>query len=156
MCDLPLNVISFSLSSAAGCTFDEDSEPSLCDFTQGEEDDFDWQLFRTHNSPYASSDLLRGEFLLLLCFRVLKYSQVLTWYPLWYPMQVSLSLCGWGICISKYKKQGLGGETSRVLMCDVILPGLQSLDYQCTSQQHCLSKQTVPALLRRMFVQMRC
>uniref|UniRef100_A0A8C7CUH6 Receptor-type tyrosine-protein phosphatase U n=1 Tax=Oncorhynchus kisutch TaxID=8019 RepID=A0A8C7CUH6_ONCKI len=49
----------------AGCTFDEDSEPSLCDFTQGEEDDFDWQLYRTHNSPYASSDLLRGSYMLV-------------------------------------------------------------------------------------------
>uniref|UniRef100_A0A4W5QEM8 Receptor-type tyrosine-protein phosphatase U n=1 Tax=Hucho hucho TaxID=62062 RepID=A0A4W5QEM8_9TELE len=49
----------------AGCNFDEDSEPSLCDFTQGEEDDFDWQLFRTHNSPYASSDLLRGSYMLV-------------------------------------------------------------------------------------------
>ncbi|XP_014024874.1 receptor-type tyrosine-protein phosphatase U isoform X4 [Salmo salar] len=51
--------------TAAGCTFDEDSEPSLCDFTQGEEDDFDWQLFRTHNSPYASSDLLCGSYMLV-------------------------------------------------------------------------------------------
>uniref|UniRef100_A0A4W5LPQ3 Receptor-type tyrosine-protein phosphatase U n=1 Tax=Hucho hucho TaxID=62062 RepID=A0A4W5LPQ3_9TELE len=49
----------------AGCTFDEDSEPSLCDFTQGEEDDFDWQLFRTQNLPYASSDLLRGSYMLV-------------------------------------------------------------------------------------------
>lgn len=54
------HVISFPLS-AAGCTFEEDSDPSLCDFTQGEEDDFDWLLFRTYGSPYASSDLLRGE-----------------------------------------------------------------------------------------------
>ncbi|XP_044063785.1 receptor-type tyrosine-protein phosphatase U isoform X3 [Siniperca chuatsi] len=46
--------------TAAGCTFEEDSDPSLCDFTQGEEDDFDWLLFRTYSSPYASSDLLRG------------------------------------------------------------------------------------------------
>ncbi|AWO96841.1 putative receptor-type tyrosine-protein phosphatase U [Scophthalmus maximus] len=45
--------------NAAGCTFEEDSEPSLCDFTQGEEDDFDWLLFRTYSSPYASSDLLK-------------------------------------------------------------------------------------------------
>ncbi|KAI4811933.1 hypothetical protein KUCAC02_014797 [Chaenocephalus aceratus] len=44
----------------AGCTFEEDSDPSLCDFTQGEEDDFDWLLFRTYSSPYASPDLLRG------------------------------------------------------------------------------------------------
>lgn len=47
--------------SAAGCTFEEDSDPNLCDFTQGEEDDFDWLLFRTYSSPSASSDLLRGE-----------------------------------------------------------------------------------------------
>uniref|UniRef100_A0A3B1JCF5 MAM domain-containing protein n=2 Tax=Astyanax mexicanus TaxID=7994 RepID=A0A3B1JCF5_ASTMX len=43
----------------AGCTFDEDSDPSLCEFSQGEEDDFDWQLFRAHASPHATSDLLR-------------------------------------------------------------------------------------------------
>lgn len=55
-----INAISF-LFSAAGCTFEEDSDPTLCDFTQGEEDDFDWLLFRTYASPYASSDLLRGE-----------------------------------------------------------------------------------------------
>lgn len=54
--------------SAAGCTFEEDSDPSLCDFTQGEEDDFDWLLFRTYSSPYASSDLLRGEWSSFLQF----------------------------------------------------------------------------------------
>lgn len=47
--------------SSAGCTFDEDSDPSLCEFSQGEEDDFDWQLFRAHASPHSTSDLLRGE-----------------------------------------------------------------------------------------------
>uniref|UniRef100_A0A3B3VP25 MAM domain-containing protein n=1 Tax=Poecilia latipinna TaxID=48699 RepID=A0A3B3VP25_9TELE len=46
---------------AAGCTFEEDSDPNLCDFTQGEDDDFDWMLFRTYSSPSASSDLLRGK-----------------------------------------------------------------------------------------------
>uniref|UniRef100_A0A671MGL7 MAM domain-containing protein n=1 Tax=Sinocyclocheilus anshuiensis TaxID=1608454 RepID=A0A671MGL7_9TELE len=51
----------FSLLSAAGCTFDEDSDPSLCEFSQGEEDDFDWQLFRNHASPHSTSDLLRGK-----------------------------------------------------------------------------------------------
>ncbi|KAG7469120.1 hypothetical protein MATL_G00125500 [Megalops atlanticus] len=44
---------------AAGCTFDEDSDPSLCEYTQGEEDDFDWQLIRTYSSPHTTSDLLR-------------------------------------------------------------------------------------------------
>ncbi|XP_061632337.1 receptor-type tyrosine-protein phosphatase U isoform X2 [Phyllopteryx taeniolatus] len=51
--------------TAAGCTFEEDLDLSLCDFTQSEQDDFDWQLFRTHNSPYAGSDLLRGSYMLV-------------------------------------------------------------------------------------------
>lgn len=46
---------------AAGCTFEEDSDPNLCDFTQGEEDDFDWVLFRTYSSPLSSFDLLKGR-----------------------------------------------------------------------------------------------
>uniref|UniRef100_A0A665UQ25 Receptor-type tyrosine-protein phosphatase U n=1 Tax=Echeneis naucrates TaxID=173247 RepID=A0A665UQ25_ECHNA len=41
------------------------SDPNLCDFTQGEDDDFDWLLFRTYSSPYASSDLLRGSYMLV-------------------------------------------------------------------------------------------
>ena len=53
--------VSLSPPIAAGCTFDEDSDPSLCEFSQGEEDDFDWQLFRAHASPHATSDLLRGK-----------------------------------------------------------------------------------------------
>lgn len=51
--------------TAAGCTFEEDSDPSLCDFTQGEDDDFDWMLFRTYGSPFSSSDLLRGSYMLV-------------------------------------------------------------------------------------------
>uniref|UniRef100_A0A672MM19 Receptor-type tyrosine-protein phosphatase U n=1 Tax=Sinocyclocheilus grahami TaxID=75366 RepID=A0A672MM19_SINGR len=48
-----------------GCTFDEDSDPSLCEFSQGEEDDFDWQLFRNHASPHSTSDLLRGSYMMV-------------------------------------------------------------------------------------------
>uniref|UniRef100_A0A3Q4M488 Protein tyrosine phosphatase receptor type Ub n=1 Tax=Neolamprologus brichardi TaxID=32507 RepID=A0A3Q4M488_NEOBR len=51
--------------TAAGCTFEEDSDPNLCDFTQGEEDDFDWLLFRTQSSPSANSDLLKGSYMLV-------------------------------------------------------------------------------------------
>ncbi|KAE8288624.1 Receptor-type tyrosine-protein phosphatase U [Larimichthys crocea] len=51
--------------TAAGCTFEEDSDPNLCEFTQGEEDDFDWLLYRTYSSPFASSDLLRGSYMLV-------------------------------------------------------------------------------------------
>ncbi|KAF6739932.1 Receptor-type tyrosine-protein phosphatase U, partial [Oryzias melastigma] len=50
---------------AAGCTFEEDSDPNLCDFTQGEEDDFDWLLFRTYSSPSSSFDLLKGSYMLV-------------------------------------------------------------------------------------------
>uniref|UniRef100_H2N2M6 Receptor-type tyrosine-protein phosphatase U n=1 Tax=Oryzias latipes TaxID=8090 RepID=H2N2M6_ORYLA len=50
---------------AAGCTFEEDSDPNLCDFTQGEEDDFDWVLFRTYSSPLSSFDLLKGSYMLV-------------------------------------------------------------------------------------------
>ncbi|KAK3550609.1 hypothetical protein QTP70_000691 [Hemibagrus guttatus] len=51
-------VVNPGLDRSAGCTFDEDSDPSLCEFSQGEEDDFDWQLFRTHTLPHAIPDLL--------------------------------------------------------------------------------------------------
>ncbi|KAJ3609818.1 hypothetical protein NHX12_024328, partial [Muraenolepis orangiensis] len=44
-----------------GCTFDEDSDASLCDYRQGQEDDFDWQLIRTYSLPHATPDLLRGR-----------------------------------------------------------------------------------------------
>lgn len=57
----PLTCFASLCSSLAGCTFDEDSNPSLCEFSQGEEDDFDWQLFRAHASPHSTSDLLRGK-----------------------------------------------------------------------------------------------
>ena len=50
----------FSLS-VAGCTFDEDSDPGLCDYRQGQEDDFDWQLIRTYSWPHPTTDLLRGR-----------------------------------------------------------------------------------------------
>uniref|UniRef100_A0A3B3BV43 Receptor-type tyrosine-protein phosphatase U n=1 Tax=Oryzias melastigma TaxID=30732 RepID=A0A3B3BV43_ORYME len=50
---------------SAGCTFEEDSDPNLCDFTQGEEDDFDWLLFRTYSSPSSSFDLLKGSYMLV-------------------------------------------------------------------------------------------
>uniref|UniRef100_A0A1A8BY83 Receptor-type tyrosine-protein phosphatase U n=1 Tax=Nothobranchius kadleci TaxID=1051664 RepID=A0A1A8BY83_NOTKA len=51
--------------TAAGCTFEEDSDPNLCDFTQGEDDDFDWTLFRTYSAPSSSFDLLKGSYMLV-------------------------------------------------------------------------------------------
>ncbi|CAL8295278.1 unnamed protein product [Merluccius merluccius] len=48
-----------------GCTFDEDSDASLCDYRQGQEDDFDWQLIRTYSGPHTTPDLLRGSFMMV-------------------------------------------------------------------------------------------
>ncbi|XP_039596377.1 receptor-type tyrosine-protein phosphatase U-like isoform X2 [Polypterus senegalus] len=48
-----------------GCTFDEDSDPSLCEYSQGEEDDFDWQLVRIYETPPSTSDLLHGSYLMV-------------------------------------------------------------------------------------------
>ncbi|KAL0962169.1 hypothetical protein UPYG_G00336590 [Umbra pygmaea] len=49
----------------AGCTFEEDSDPGLCEYKQGQEDDFDWQLMRTYNWPHTTTDLLRGSFMMV-------------------------------------------------------------------------------------------
>ncbi|XP_041089936.1 receptor-type tyrosine-protein phosphatase U isoform X2 [Polyodon spathula] len=48
-----------------GCTFDEDSDPSLCEYSQGEEDDFDWQLVNTYPAPHSTSDLLHGSYMMV-------------------------------------------------------------------------------------------
>ncbi|KAL7883878.1 hypothetical protein SRHO_G00015360 [Serrasalmus rhombeus] len=47
-------------TDAAGCTFEEDPDVSLCEYRQGQEDDFDWQLVRTTSWPYVPSDLTRA------------------------------------------------------------------------------------------------
>ncbi|RXM98296.1 Receptor-type tyrosine-protein phosphatase U [Acipenser ruthenus] len=47
-----------SIEKKGGCTFDEGSDPSLCEYSQGEEDDFDWQLVKTYPAPHSTSDLL--------------------------------------------------------------------------------------------------
>uniref|UniRef100_A0A3B4E838 Receptor-type tyrosine-protein phosphatase U n=1 Tax=Pygocentrus nattereri TaxID=42514 RepID=A0A3B4E838_PYGNA len=48
-----------------GCTFEEDPDVSLCEYRQGQEDDFDWQLVRTTSWPYVPSDLTRGSYMLV-------------------------------------------------------------------------------------------
>uniref|UniRef100_H3CDW0 protein-tyrosine-phosphatase n=1 Tax=Tetraodon nigroviridis TaxID=99883 RepID=H3CDW0_TETNG len=50
---------------AAGCTFDQDSEPGSCDYRQGQDDDLDWQLIRTYSWPHPSPDLLPGSFMMV-------------------------------------------------------------------------------------------
>lgn len=54
------HLTSGSVLSAAGCTFDQDSDPGFCDYRQGQDDDFDWQLIRTYSWPHPTPDLLRG------------------------------------------------------------------------------------------------
>ncbi|XP_062866581.1 receptor-type tyrosine-protein phosphatase U [Trichomycterus rosablanca] len=49
----------------AGCTFDEDSDVELCEYRQGQEDDFDWQLVRTSSWPSVPSDLTQGSYMLV-------------------------------------------------------------------------------------------
>ncbi|MBN3276772.1 PTPRU phosphatase, partial [Polyodon spathula] len=51
--------------NTSGCTFDEDSDPSLCEYSQGEEDDFDWQLVNTYPAPHSTSDLLHGSYMMV-------------------------------------------------------------------------------------------
>uniref|UniRef100_A0A8C9WCB0 Receptor-type tyrosine-protein phosphatase U n=1 Tax=Scleropages formosus TaxID=113540 RepID=A0A8C9WCB0_SCLFO len=51
--------------SAVGCTFDEDSSPSLRECRQGQDDDFDWQLIRTYSWSQGTPDLLPGSFMLV-------------------------------------------------------------------------------------------
>ncbi|KAF2987072.1 hypothetical protein EK904_009591, partial [Melospiza melodia maxima] len=46
-----------------GCTFEEDSEPNQCEYSQGEDDDFDWELLRSYLMPHLVPELPHGGFL---------------------------------------------------------------------------------------------
>ncbi|XP_030073208.1 receptor-type tyrosine-protein phosphatase U isoform X1 [Microcaecilia unicolor] len=48
-----------------GCTFDEDSDPSQCEYSQSESDDFDWEVVRSYAWPHVSSDLPHGAYLMV-------------------------------------------------------------------------------------------
>uniref|UniRef100_A0A671NHT4 Receptor-type tyrosine-protein phosphatase U n=1 Tax=Sinocyclocheilus anshuiensis TaxID=1608454 RepID=A0A671NHT4_9TELE len=58
-------VLTVCYLSPAGCTFEEYSDPSLCEYRQAQEDDFDWQLVRTYSWPHMTSDLIRGSYMLV-------------------------------------------------------------------------------------------
>uniref|UniRef100_UPI00398ED632 receptor-type tyrosine-protein phosphatase U isoform X4 n=1 Tax=Pristiophorus japonicus TaxID=55135 RepID=UPI00398ED632 len=45
------------------CTFDEDSGP--CEYVQGTDDDFDWQLIRIHGSSQQTVGLLQGSYMMV-------------------------------------------------------------------------------------------
>ncbi|NXD14959.1 PTPRU phosphatase, partial [Nothocercus nigrocapillus] len=46
---------------AAGCTFEEDGEPAQCEYSRGEDDDFGWELVRSHVTPHSTAELPHGE-----------------------------------------------------------------------------------------------
>lgn len=47
--------------STAGCTFEEDGDPNQCEYSQGEDDDFGWELVRSYMMPHLTADLPHGE-----------------------------------------------------------------------------------------------
>uniref|UniRef100_A0A4W4FXT3 Receptor-type tyrosine-protein phosphatase U n=1 Tax=Electrophorus electricus TaxID=8005 RepID=A0A4W4FXT3_ELEEL len=53
------------LFSPAGCTFEVDTDAELCDYRQGQEDDFDWQLVRTDAWSYVPPELTQGSYMLV-------------------------------------------------------------------------------------------
>ncbi|NWZ84421.1 PTPRU phosphatase, partial [Poecile atricapillus] len=63
--------------TTAGCTFEEDSDPNQCEFSQGEDDDFDWELIRSYLVPHLVPDLPHGE----------------SWEPLLCPVPRGWTLC---------------------------------------------------------------
>ncbi|XP_029818871.1 receptor-type tyrosine-protein phosphatase U [Manacus vitellinus] len=65
----------------AGCTFEEDSDPNQCEYSQGEEDDFEWELIRSYLMPHLTPDLPHG-------IKELKALEKFTWVNSW-----SLNIC---------------------------------------------------------------
>ncbi|KAF1633883.1 Receptor-type tyrosine-protein phosphatase U, partial [Eudyptes filholi] len=51
--------------SAAGCTFEEDGDPNQCEYSQGEDDDFGWELVRSYMMPHLTADLPHGSYLMV-------------------------------------------------------------------------------------------
>uniref|UniRef100_A0A8C3L193 Receptor-type tyrosine-protein phosphatase U n=1 Tax=Chrysolophus pictus TaxID=9089 RepID=A0A8C3L193_CHRPC len=51
--------------SAAGCTFEEDDDLNQCEYSQGEDDDFGWELVRSYMMPHLTADLPHGSYLMV-------------------------------------------------------------------------------------------
>ncbi|KAM3830096.1 receptor-type tyrosine-protein phosphatase U [Vipera latastei] len=49
----------------AGCTFEEDGDLNQCEYSQGAEDDFEWELIRSYLLPHLTSDLPHGSYLMV-------------------------------------------------------------------------------------------
>uniref|UniRef100_A0A8B9TFD9 protein-tyrosine-phosphatase n=1 Tax=Anas platyrhynchos TaxID=8839 RepID=A0A8B9TFD9_ANAPL len=52
----------FALS---GCTFEEDDDLTQCEYSQGEDDDFGWELVRSYMMPHLTADLPHGSYLMV-------------------------------------------------------------------------------------------
>ncbi|XP_043945675.1 receptor-type tyrosine-protein phosphatase U [Protopterus annectens] len=52
-------------SSVPGCTFEEGSDSGQCEYVQGDDDDFDWELIRSYATPYSSLDFLHGSYIMV-------------------------------------------------------------------------------------------
>ncbi|XP_010006586.1 PREDICTED: receptor-type tyrosine-protein phosphatase U [Chaetura pelagica] len=50
--------------SAGGCTFEEDGAAAQCEYGQGQDDDFSWELFRSHAAPHLT-ELPHGSYLMV-------------------------------------------------------------------------------------------
>uniref|UniRef100_A0A663LQZ8 Receptor-type tyrosine-protein phosphatase U n=1 Tax=Athene cunicularia TaxID=194338 RepID=A0A663LQZ8_ATHCN len=60
-----LVLISAGTLVLAGCTFEEDSDPNQCEYSQGEDDDFGWELVRSYMMPHLTADLPHGSYLMV-------------------------------------------------------------------------------------------
>ncbi|XP_077193279.1 receptor-type tyrosine-protein phosphatase U isoform X2 [Paroedura picta] len=49
----------------AGCTFEEDGDLNQCEYSQGIEDDFEWELVQSYVMPHLTSDLPHGSYLMV-------------------------------------------------------------------------------------------
>ncbi|OXB54036.1 hypothetical protein ASZ78_010318, partial [Callipepla squamata] len=52
-------------TSSAGCTFEEDDDLNQCEYSQGEDDDFGWELVRSYMMPHLTADLPHGSYLMV-------------------------------------------------------------------------------------------
>uniref|UniRef100_A0A8B9TEH3 protein-tyrosine-phosphatase n=1 Tax=Anas platyrhynchos TaxID=8839 RepID=A0A8B9TEH3_ANAPL len=48
-----------------GCTFEEDDDLTQCEYSQGEDDDFGWELVRSYMMPHLTADLPHGSYLMV-------------------------------------------------------------------------------------------
>uniref|UniRef100_A0A452HNI2 MAM domain-containing protein n=1 Tax=Gopherus agassizii TaxID=38772 RepID=A0A452HNI2_9SAUR len=52
---------SATFQKCSGCTFEEDVDLNQCEYSQREDDDFEWELIRSYVMPHLTSDLPHGE-----------------------------------------------------------------------------------------------